>query len=115
MEDVTLEEYQQALRNLLLWVMRQPGLHGATPREGSCRVVWSLPTLIEIVSEIPNDPGAVDQAIRRRVCSRCEYQDATGYCPLRLSGDCCLSHEQERVLEMIKRFRLSSDLQKERE
>jgi len=61
--------------------------------------------LIEIVARTPNDPPAIaHEAIRTQICSRCEYQDADGYCPLRMSGECCLSREEGRVIAAIRRL-----------
>lgn len=103
MEQATLvEEYQEALRDLLLAVMHQPAQHAATPQGVTCRVAWSLPRLVDIIASIPSDPAAQHEAIRTQICSRCEYQDADGYCPLRVSGECCLSREEGRVIAVIR-------------
>lgn len=105
MENASLSEYQDALRELLLYVMHQPGLHRAQLHGIECRVVWSLPQLLDIIASIPSDPpAATREAIRTQICSKCEYQDASGYCPLRMSGQCCLSHEEGRVIAVIKRI-----------
>lgn len=105
MEPASLLEYQEALRDLLLSVMHQPRLHRAKPHGGDCRVAWSLPQLVDIVTKIPSGPPAAQrEAIRTQICSRCEYQDANGYCPLRMSGECCLSHEEGRVIAVIRRL-----------
>lgn len=106
MEHASLSEYQDALRDLLLYVMHQLGLRRANQHKAACRVLWFLPQLIDIVgSNAQSDPPMTEhEAIRTRICTKCEYQDATGYCPLRMTGDCCLSREEGRVFDVIKRI-----------
>lgn len=105
MEQPSLSEYQEALRDLLSCMMRRSGLHRAERHSRDCRVVWSLPQPIDIVTSIPSDPPAARrEAIRARVCSQCAYQDTHGYCPLRVSGACCLSREEGRLIATISRL-----------
>jgi hypothetical protein len=105
MENASLSEYQDALRGLLLCVMHQPALHRVNPRGAECRVLWALPQLVDIVAKEQSDLSADENgAIRTHICSRCEYQDANGYCPLRMSGECCVSREEGRVMTVIKRI-----------
>ncbi|MBI3324830.1 MAG: hypothetical protein HYZ92_06075 [Candidatus Omnitrophica bacterium] len=104
MEQATLSEYQDALRYLLLYVMHHPKPNPTKSAIGECRVLWALPKLVDIVAKGHGDPSAVEhEAIRTQMCSQCEYQDADGYCPLRASGDCCLSREEGRVIAVIRR------------
>ena len=104
MEHATLSEYQDALRDLLLYVMHHPKLYPTKSGAGECRVLWALPKLVDLVAKGHSDPLAVEhEAIRTQICSQCEYQDANGYCPLRTSGDCCLSREEGRVIAVIRR------------
>ena len=70
-----------------------------------CRILQCVPELVEIVGEVrSNWLAAYDQAIWRRLCSGCEYQDAGGHCPLRVMGQCCLSSELRPVVNIIKRL-----------
>ncbi|MDP3723112.1 MAG: hypothetical protein Q8R91_06415 [Candidatus Omnitrophota bacterium] len=104
MEHPSLSEYQDALRELLLSMMQHPGACRLHPRGAGCRVLWALPQLVDIAATGQGDPSAAEkEAIRTQICSRCEYQDANGHCPLRMSGQCCLSREEGRVIAVIRR------------
>lgn len=74
-------------------------------RGTDCRILQDLPELVDIVGEVrSNWLAAYDQAIRRQLCSGCESQDASGHCPLRVMGQCCLSSELRPVVNIIKRL-----------
>lgn len=67
MERATLAEYQDMLRqdplhDLLVYVIHQ---HRAKPPEGVCRIVWSLPQLVDIVAVIMKIPNDLPTAIAR--------------------------------------------------
>ena len=103
MEHASLSEYQDALRDLLLCIMQRPKPQRTERYGAECRVLWALPQLVDIVAK--GDQSAAESgAIRTQICSRCEYQDASGYCPLRMSGECCLSREEGRVIAVIRRI-----------
>ncbi len=105
MENASLSEYQEALRDLLLRVMHQPGPHRGDQRGAGCHVLRFLPQLVDVVAKTQSDPSADErEAIRTHICSTCEYQDANGYCPLRMSGQCCLSREEGQVIAVIRRI-----------
>lgn len=104
MERTTLAEYQDALRDLLWCVMHHSRPRGAKSQGIECRVAWGLPQLVDIAASLPSEPVAQHEAIQTQICSRCEYQDANGYCPLRMSGECCLSREEGRVIAVIRRL-----------
>lgn len=105
MEHAPLSEYQDALRDLLLSIMHQPGPHQARQHGVGCRILWALPRLVETLAKEPGEPPADEhEVIRAQTCSRCEYQDAKGYCPLRMTGECCLSREEGRVIAVIRRI-----------
>ena len=104
MEPTTLSEYQEALRDLLLYIMHQPCPRRAHQGAVECRVLRFLPQLVNLVANMPSGPpAAMREAMRTRICSQCEYQDANGYCPLRMSGECCLSREEAEVIAVISR------------
>jgi len=110
MENGSLSEHQEALRNLLLYI-HQSGSRRASQREAGCRVVRFLPQLITIAANGQGDPSAAEhEAIRAQICAQCEYQDANGYCPLRASGECCLSREEGRVIAVIRRILQRQDV-----
>ena len=116
MEQPSVSKYQEALRDLLLCMMHQSGLQRTKRHSRDCRVVWSLPQLIDIVTGIPSDPPAAQhEAIRTRICSQCECQDTHGYCPLRVSGECCVSREEGRVIAVIRGIRHQQDIAQDTE
>ena len=104
MEPATLSAYQEALRELLLYVMHRPCPRQAHQGAVACRVLRFLPQLVDLAADMPSGPpAALREAIRTRICSHCEYQNANGYCPLRMSGECCVSREEAEVLAVINR------------
>ena len=104
MEPTAFSEYQEALRDLLLHVMHQPYPRRAHQGAGACRVLRFLPQLVDLAANMPSGPSAaMRDAIRTHICSQCEYQDANGYCPLRMSGECCVSREEAEVIAVINR------------
>ena len=110
MESASLSEYQDALRDVLLYVMHHPRLYQTKPSAGTCRVLWALPQLVDLAAKAQHDPSVDEgEAIRAHICSRCAYQDANGYCPLRTSGECCLSREEGRVIAVIRRISQRQD------
>ena len=116
MEGALLEEYQEALRDLLLYIYSDAGQTRANQRGAGCRVLRFLPQLVDIVAEALNDPSMSErEAIRAQICSGCEYQDANGYCPLRTTGECCLSREEGRVLAVIRRVMQSQGAERAEE
>jgi hypothetical protein len=94
MTSIPIETYQDAIRDAVCGVCvsfaedkQNPGrcMH---ENSGDCRVFAHLDELVEVVAGV--DSGSIDaycEALRRRVCSNCDHQNARGICDLRDSRD----------------------------
>lgn len=82
--------------------------HACAGKDGEehqeCFVSRFLPELTEIVETHPfQSADAVETMFRKTVCAtQCPYPDRTGYCPLRDSGQCCLSANFPHVVDQLQ-------------
>lgn len=81
------------------------GVTRSSQRGPGCRIFRYLPELVEVVTEVESERIAdYDQAVRERICSWCPYQDAEGYCSLRIFGQCCLAMQLPAVVQTIHKI-----------
>ena len=75
------------------------------PHQGraQCPVDRFLPELVEITGQLESaDPGDYARAVRGRICTQCGNQDnATGDCPVRAAGKCCLDRNLQLIIRLI--------------
>jgi len=101
------EAYLDALRRRVCSVcldQRNDGTCGLTQR--TCGIEAHLPLLVEaLLSVESNRMDEYEAAIKARVCSVCDQQDAAGVCHNRQEARCALWSYLPLVLEAVEEVR----------
>lgn len=73
--------------------------------EANCTLALFLPQLLAIAARTDlSEPGAIDAAVRKRICQQCPYSPSAGdYCAERLTRTCPLSRHAERAVEVLEK------------